>query len=213
MDAAQLQHGVKTRWQNVKDYLAKVPDWRWKLYAGIDIVLCLYLAWCKWGPQPADPGAVTISVPKAPQIAQMETKIVYVPKLVVIKEKADAVAKLELPATEAHNPKEELLTAAAVAANHYGATAVVFVNASTGQSRTDIVYKKAPWFSFERGNTAGVGVGYSSNDGTAGKVYYKRDVAQIKGVYIQGQLDAIARPDAKDRKAEIIPWANIEYRW
>jgi len=170
-----------------------------------------YMAWDKWGPQPAKPGSVVSDVPMPKEIIKMQTKVVYLP-VQVIKDKEEAVRKLGLP--ENKDPKEALFTAAKIEANRHGAKAAVFINSSSGKPKVDIVYEKAPWFSLQRTNYIGGSIGVSSLDGYIGRGYLKRDFAQVKGVYLQGELEGIARPNAPEgRKLEGIVWANLEHRF
>ena len=182
----------------------------WLIIAAVIFTL-IYLAWCRWGPQPAKPGSVIISAPPAPAIAQMETKTVYVPQLVVVKDKPAAVKKLGLPASEAFNPKEELLTSTAVQAARYGSKVTTFVNISTGKARTDVTINESPWFSFERGNIIGTEAGI----GLRGQYYqadYQRDIFQIKGVYVSVKGTALAYPQSV-KDSDLRAGVRVDYRW
>lgn len=169
-----------------------------------------YMGWLKFGPKPAKPGTTVISAPMEESIEHLETETTTT-TITYIKDKPAAVAKLGLPASEAMNPKESLLTANAVKANRYGATTAVFVNRSTGRPRTDIVYKDSPWFSMQRGNTVGIEAGY----GLRGQ-YYQADAAhdffQIKGNSVSGKVSAITFPQStKDSDVRI--GARVERRF
>lgn len=165
-------------------YLKTLPLKRYALYALLFLfAVGGYSAWLKWGPQPVKPGSVVVSAPLAKEVAKMDTKIIYVPRLVVIKEKAKAVAALKLPTSETDNPKEALLTATGIAANRYGATTAVFVNVSTGKARTDIVYKESPWFSLQRSNTVGIEAGYGMK-GKYAQIDAEHEFAQVKGNFV-----------------------------
>jgi hypothetical protein len=201
---------IKTQ---VTDRLYLIPSWRLKVYGGIVLLALLYFAWSLWGERALKPGSVVISAPVAPQIAKMETTYAPPIRLIVIKDKAKAVEKLGLPSSEAMDPKEALLTATAVRANRYGATVVTFANQTTGQVRSSIVVNKAPWFALERTNYVGGSVGIGV-DGYVGRIYAKRDLAQVKGNYLQVEIEAIARPTAiAGRTAEGVLWLNIERRF
>jgi hypothetical protein len=105
------------------------------------------------------------------------------------------------------------LTATAVKANRYGATVVTFANQTTGQIRSSIVVNKAPWFALERTNYVGGSIGIGI-DGYVGRLYVKRDLAQVKGNYLQAEIEAIARPTAiRGRTAEGVLWLNAERRF
>jgi hypothetical protein len=155
----------------------------WKLYLVDAVLLCVtgYLAWSLWGHKPPPAGSVTISVPQVDTLEEMETTTTTT-TLTIYKDKPAAVAALGLPASEAANPKEGLLTANEVEANKNGAVVTTFVNMSTGRPRTDIQYNKAPWFALQRGNTIGVGYELGSQ-GAKVPVYYKRDVLRIKDIH------------------------------
>lgn len=168
-----------------------IPNWKKYLYGGIIIASIAYLAWCRWGSQPLQPGAVIISAPKAPQIVKMETTKTPPVRIVVIKDKVSAIYKLGLPPSEAADPKEALLTATAVARNRNGATVTTFVNLSTGQSRTDVTANRSPWFQLEKGNTIGAEGGYSTR-GRYAQVDIEHEFMQVKGVFLAGKASATA---------------------
>ena len=127
----------------------------------------------------------------------------------MVADKKKAVERLGLPEDQADDPGEELETATDAPASKYGTTTATFVNVSTGTVRSVIVVKRAPWFSFERGNAIGGSVGISSTDGQIYRGYFRRDVAQIKGVYLQAEVEGVKRPG----KPEGVGWVNVEYRW
>ena len=163
----------------------------WKLYVGgaVLLLVIIYLGWMIWdikrpGPKPGD---IAISVPEPKVIQNMQRERI-ITNTYYIKDKEEALVKLGFPATEASNPKEQLLTAAGIAANKYGATVATFVNVSTGKPRTDIKYKEAPWFAFKRDLAVGVGTGVSTQGTTyAGRV--RLDVMQIKEVTISPEIE------------------------
>lgn len=183
------------------------PRWRLWLWAGIATFALAYLAWCKWGPQPAKPGAI-IKATTSPKIADMERKAVTPKKLMVFTPKAEAVKKLKLPPDQAGNDDEELFEATEAPPNRYGLTTATFVNITTGKPRTVIVVKKAPLFQFERGNRVGAEYGISSK-GRYFQGDYQRDIISVKGVVLGVRGAVISYPSETDATAGV----RAEYRW
>jgi len=183
----------------------------WKLAAVALILLSGYLTWCWYGPKAPKPGTVVQAV-ESPKIATMEKRSITPKHVMVIADKAKAVDKLGLtPAAIRIN--EELLTAPVAPATRYGSTTAVFLNTSTGQTRSIDIIKPAPWFALERTNYLGGSIGASIFDGTMYRGYYRRDILQIKGVYLQGEGQAISKPDSRYERGDLIGWMNLEYRW
>ena len=204
----KLRETLKTKWS---DILLR-PNWQKYLFVLLLLLIGIYFAWLKLGKKEVTPGS-TIQALTVPSIAQMEQKTITPSKLVVIKDKQKAIEKLKLSVEQQPTKSEEIIRAVLVPKLKYGGTAAVFVNTTTGKSRTVITANKSPWFSFEKTNYLGLNLGVSTNDGVIGKCYYKRDIAQIKGIYLQPQIEVIARPDSKDRSLEGIGSINIEGRW
>ena len=191
---------VKARiWATPKPYLY--------LAGAVAVFLIAYGAWLKWGTKPAKPNDITISAPVAKEVQSMPTATT-ITKIVYIKDKPAAVAKLGLPPGEASNPKEELVTATGIKPNKYGATTAVFINTSTGQTRTDIRYKESPWFVFRNDLAMGVGAGI----GTEGKALAGRlrlDMVQIKEVTISPELEGnYAENRAHQLEGRAMIWAE-----
>jgi hypothetical protein len=207
-----MQYSIDDLRKDVNLIKAKPP---WQLYLGGAVLLfiIIYIGWSFWGHKPPKPGTVVTNVPVAKEIEDMETTTTTT-TITYIKNKEEAVKKLGLPASEASNPKEVLQTAGHVEPNKNGAVVAVFINRSTGKSKMDIKYNNAPWFKLERENTIGMGIGASTLDGYIGKVYLKRDIAQVKGIYMQVSGEAIIRPSGPpDRKVEAIGLINMEKRF
>lgn len=165
------------------------PRNRLIIYGVVAVAGLAYLAWVKWGAKPMAPGQV-VTAPVAKAVADMPTKTVAVPKLQVIKDGVRATEKLKIPPPL---PREEVQTAVAVQPAKYGATATVFVNTSTGQTRTVVKANSAPWFALERGTTFGAEVGIGSH----GRYYQtdvQRDVFSIKGVTFAARGEVISYP-------------------
>lgn len=194
---------LKTEYSN----FLTAPKWRRYVWLAVALFVAAYLAWCRFGPQPVKPGAM-IAVHTSAKVADMERKAVTPKKVMVLTPKKEAVERLNLPPGEAANDDEEIVEATDAPASHYGTTTVTFLNMSTGQPRTVIRVKEAPWFSFERGNTLGVEVGIGSH----GRYYqgdYQRDICQVKGVYLSGRGSVMSYASETDWRAG----TRLEYRW
>lgn len=185
------------------------PRWRRYLWLGVAAFTGIYLLWCKYGSRPPSPGKVIESAPP-PKAVAAEPKKTIATKVQVYREPERVTRKLDLPPPK---PREEVQTAADIPKLKNGGTAAVFLNTSTGQTRVEIKAKEAPLIAFERTNYLGGSIGASTGDGVGYRGYYKRDILQIKGAFIQGEGQAIYRPASKDKSLEGIVWANIEYRW
>jgi hypothetical protein len=185
----------------------------WKLYLGgaVLLLIIIYLGWMIWDIKRPSPkaGDIAISVPEAKVIQNMQRERI-ITNTYYIKDKEAAVRDLGLPASESSNPKEQLLTASAVAANRYGATTAVFVNISTGRPRTDIKYKESPIFAFKRDMAYGIGAGIGTQgQALAGRI--RLDALQIKGVTVSPEIE-LNYADRRDKQVEgrFLIWA--EYR-
>lgn len=195
------------------EYKAISTGPKWKVITVIAILcaVLVYLGWMLWDIKHpgAKAGDVQISVPEPKVIQNMQRERI-ITNTYYIKDKEAAVKELGLPASEASNPKESLLTAAKVEANRYGATAVVFVNRSTGRPRSDVKYNLSPIFAFKRDIAYGVGAGIGTQGQTlAGRI--RLDVAQIKEVTISPEVE-LNYADRRDKQIEgkFLIWA--EYR-
>lgn len=181
-----------------------IPRWRIYLYAALVVAGLAYLAWSIWGPRPPAPGQ-TITAQTAPAVAKMPQKVITPRKVVVIADPVRATEKLKIPPPQRN---EEVQTAVVVPQTRYGGTATVFLNSSTGQSRTVIRANESPWFRFERENRAGVEVGIGSH----GRYYqadYQRDILSVKGVVVSGRAAVVSYPDETSWSAGV----RAEYRW
>jgi len=175
----------------------------WKLAAVAALLLCGYLAWSWYGARPPKPGAIMPAV-ESPKIATMPKKTITSP-VVVVADKTAAAKKLKLPEPDLH---EELQTAIDAPPLKHGGTVAVFLNTSTGQTRSVTIVKPVPWFALERGNILGAEVGI----GAAGRYYqgdYQRDIFQIKGVYFSGRAAVTSYQDLTDWRIGF----RGEYRW
>lgn len=188
--------------------LLNIPTWRRYLYGAVAISVVGYLAWCRFGPQPLAPGkAVLVAEPK--EVAGESKKKIVAP--VQVYENGERVAKkLGVNPPQRNEAVQQAVT---IPRLKNGGKAVTFLNTTTGKSRTEIVADPSPWFSLERNNYLGGSLGASTVDGIIGRAYYKRDLLQVKGLFLQPELEVIARPNSPDRKVEAIGWANVEYRW
>jgi hypothetical protein len=174
------------------------------LYGALALLGAAYLAWSIWGPRPLVPGqAVTAQPAKA--VEDLPQRVITPRRVVVIADGPRAAEKLKIGPPVAH---EEVQTSVTVPETKYGGTASVFLNTSSGQSRTIIKANEAPWFRFERGNTLGVGVGIG-RDGRYFTADYQRDLLSIKGAVVTVRAGVTSWQDRTDAKGE----ARIEYRW
>jgi len=207
---SQIKSRVPERLTSEYNNFLTAPAWRRYLWLAVAVALAGYLLWCRFGTQPIKPGT-TVDAPTSPQIAQMARAEIHPQKVVVFADKAAAVKKLGLPPEQAMDPKEALFQSTSTPATRHGSTTTTFLNTSTGRPRSVTTILPAPWFALERTNYAGVGIGMSSSDGVVYQAFLKRDLAQVKGVYLQGEAQVIARPSSIDRKLEGIGWANAVY--
>ena len=183
------------------------PKWRRYLWLFLVLFGMAYLAWCKWGPQPVKPGA-TIAAQTSPKIADMPRKMITPKKLVVFKDKQAAVEKLGLPPEEGGKKDEELLEGLKIPALKYGGDSAVFINTSTGQTRTTIQANKAPLFRFERGMELGAEVGMGAK-GRYVQGDIQRDVFSVKGVIVGGKAAVTSYPTETDWRIGI----RAKYQW
>lgn len=191
---------LKTKW-------LALPRWQLWCTAALAVFALVYLAWCKWGTPPVKPGQ-TVDAVTSPKVADMERKPVAPAKLMVFTPKAEAVKRLKLPPQEAANEDEEVFEATDAPPTRYGTQTVTFVNMSTGTPRSVVTAKTAPWFRFERGNTAGVECGL----GPKGRYFqgdYQRDICSIRGVILAARVSVTSYPTETDWRAG----ARVEYRW
>jgi len=92
-----------------------------------------------------------------------------------------------------------------------GGTAVVRADTNTGLITTQFKPNPPPWFAFEDKNYIG-GAYRQSSQGASVPVWLKRDIAQVKGFFVQAEVGGIVPLD--DRvKGEIHIQAGVEYRW
>jgi hypothetical protein len=193
--------------QALKDRLAAPPRWQLWVAAALIIFAAVYLAWCKWGAKPVRPGQTVAAV--APSSVKDEPKKAITPKQVIVyRDRVKVVEKLGLPAAEGANDEEEVIEATEAPASRYGTQTATFVNVSTGQVRSVVKANSAPWFRFERGNTAGAEIGI----GPKGRYFqgdYQRDILSVKGVILAGRVSVTSYPGQTDARAGV----RAEYRW
>lgn len=177
------------------------------LLATLAIFIAAYLAWLRFSPPPPKPGMVIAAAPPPKAVADQPVKVVNVP-VIVYRDRVKVIEKLGLPPS---SPREEVQTAFDIPRLKYGGTGAVFVNTTTGQSRTAIIAKEAPWISFERDNeiNAGVKVGTSSR---RAEIEYRRDILQVKGVGVMLTTGASASIDGPmDPEWNVA--AKLKYSW
>ena len=187
--------------------LLAAPRWKRNTLLAVVAMAAVYLLWCRFGPQPIKPGQ-TVAAVTAPKIATMAREEITPRRVVVFKDKAEAVKRLNLPKEQAANPQEKLLDATVAPASRYGTTTAVFLNTSTGKPRSTVTANKAPWFAFERGNEIGgeIGVG---NRGRYIQGDYQRDLASVKGAIIGIKLGATSYLTETDWQTGV----RLKYRW
>lgn len=203
MDLKQTQQNLKSRYQGL--------GWKRYLIAGLLLLALIYVLWLRFfQPKPLPTGAIT-TAPPAKQLDGMPQKEITPKQVIVYRDKIKVIERLKLSPAEAGNPDEEIQTAVDLPKLKYGGTATVFLNTSTGKNRTLVKAKTSPLFAFRADNSLGVGYGIGTQGQTAA-IRYRRDVAQIKEVYLSGEIEANyagARKDPVEGKAMI--WG--EYRW
>ncbi|CAK0753667.1 conserved hypothetical protein [Gammaproteobacteria bacterium] len=192
---------------------AKVPEGpKWKLIVFAILALCVggYLIWSHVRTPPPQPGAITHPAPavSAAKVEgpKMEVPLQIVPPAAVLK-KFSRLGPI--------SPSNPVVDTAKIPRTDNGGATVTFMNTTTGKASTVFIPAAAPWFALEGKNYLGGSIGFSSEDKTVYRGYYKRDIAQVKGAFLQGEAQGIARPNAVDRRRAVegIVWANVEYRW
>jgi hypothetical protein len=210
--------------QKIKDTAVLVYKSPW-LYYGVIIAVVLfamsYFIYLEFTPAPAAPGVVQVA--QTPKVLQdLPRKELVAQKVIVYRNKQDVVSKLKMIVAAAEtpevaaliaDPKVEVLSATITPPNRHGSVTTTFLNTSTGKVTPVNQLTPASWFSFERTNYIGVSVGGSTIDSGMGRVYYKRDFAQSKDFYLQGEIEGIVRPESVDRRLEGIVWINTEKRF
>ncbi len=168
----------------IKTELLKTPKRRLYLYGAFVVFLLIYSAWLILHKPDIKPGQ-TVTAPPA-KVVNNEPKIAIQPeKVIVYRDKIRVVEKMGLPQP---SHREEVQTTAEIPKLKYGGTAAVFLNTSTGQSRTEIKSNKAPWFAFKNDLAVGAGVGVGTEGKTlAGRIRY--DIAQVKNLTISPELE------------------------
>ena len=183
------------------------PKWRRYLWLFLALFGMAYLAWCKWGPQPVKPGSV-MAGKTSPRVADLERKTLEPKKLIVFKDKARAVSRLNLPSSEAAEPREEMLESTDAPPSRYGTTTTTFINMSTGMPRSVIQANKAPLFRFERGMELGAEVGMGAK-GRYVQGDIQRDVFSVKGVIVGGKAAVTSYPTETDWRVGV----RAKYQW
>jgi len=200
-------------WQYLLNFKSKLTGVaQWKLIAFASLALCVtgYLIWSHVRTPPPVAGAIIHPAP-AVQAEKVPGPTLKVPLRIV----PPVAVEKKFPQLGPIAPSKPVVDTAVIPRTDNGGATVSFANISTGEVSTVFIPAKAPWISLEARNYAGVAIGASTYDGAVGKAYYKRDVLQVKGVFLQVEADAIARPNAVDRGrvVEGVGWVNIEIRW
>lgn len=191
------------------DKIKAMPRNRLYSLAAVAVFMVVYLLWCRFSPkprtvltfQPAHTSASIVNLEKVPVVG---------PKQIWVFDKKKAGAKLDIPAEEAVNDSEQIVSAVDTKPGPKadGSRVVTFINSSTGQSHSVVQDIPRSFISFERGNELGAGYGIGRG-GTVAAVRYRRDLLRVGSVYVTGELEANQTPTKTEGKA--MGWAV--YRW
>ena len=171
-------------------------------------ILVALLAWFLWSwyggrPEITVAGYTSAKVPAA--IAPLPKKVIT-GKAEVYKDKKKAMKKLGMKEEDSTDENEDLGTAAEIPATPAGATAVVFLNHSTGKFRTVVKAKPIPLFSLEKGTEIGIRYGLTTSGGQAAALFIRQDFARLGKAYLSeyGEVNAVAGPDPRTEAKAMI---------
>ena len=187
--------------------ISRIPVWRRYLYGFLVLLGSVYIGWSIWWPTPQKPSAgFQVAKPAVPT-AKVPGPVVKVPIKIVPK----AAVKDKFPEAHVDDPDEEVIDTADIGDAPNGATTVTTLNTITGESKTEVKIKEAPWFAFEHGNTAGVGYEVGTQ-GSKVPIYYRRDILRIKDLHLVGEVGGkIALSPAQ--QSEVHGAGLVEMRW
>lgn len=190
------------------DKFSSIPIWRQWVYVSIVLFVVMYGAWATLRTPPVVPGQVVNALP-ARKLEGMPTVAVQPLQVIVYRDRAKVVERLGLPLETGTVPDEEVINSVDVPPLKYGGSSTVFLNTSSGQSRTVIKANNAPWFQFRKDLSAGVGMGV----GTAGKTLAGRlrlDMVQIKSVVLSVEGEGNYAENRKDPiEGRAMIWATV----
>lgn len=184
------------------------PNWRQYAVLALVLIILVYLLWSMFHKKPEPTKVFTAAIPavNAPKVAgpALQQPIRIIEKH-YIQEKFPEYHG-------ADDPKDQVVDTIKVPVSDNGATVISKVDTATGEVTSQIEQKAAPWFQFEDKNYLGAAYRLTSNGGKSVPFWYKRDIAQIKGVFIQIEAGGKIPLDATD-KVEAHIQAGAEYRW
>lgn len=176
------------------------------LYGFAAVISAGYLAWSLWGLQPqtaasgfvaAKPAILSAKVP-GPTI-----QVKVVPKSVV---------KKKFPQAHIEGEGTEVIDTTIIPPAPDGATTITTIDPD-GEARTEIMINQAPWFALQRKNYLGAGYELHLNGEQKIKLYYKRDLARVKDLYLQAEAQIKIPTNFIRSDIEGYAGGNVEYRF
>lgn len=183
-----------------------MPKWRMYLYGAVALISAGYLAWSIWSTRPQSPAAGF--VPAKPAVISAKIpgptlQVKIIPK---------AAVKKKFPQAHVDGPGVEVIDTAIVPPAPDGAVTITTID-QTGEARTEIQLKQAPWFALQRRNYLGIGYELHLNGEQNIKLYYKRDLVRIKNLYLQGEAEIKIPVNYTRGEIEGYAGGNAEYRF
>ncbi len=173
------------------------------------IAIAIYLAWSVYGNRPQQPSAGFVHTKPAVSSPKITGPNLTAPLKVVPK----TAVKGKFPDAHIDDPDEEVIDTADIEPAPNGATTITTMNIQTGESRTELKMKEAPWFALERQNYLGLGYELHFNGEQMGKVYYKRDLLRIKDAHLQAETVIRFPVNGSQNKVEGFVGVNTEWRF
>lgn len=189
--------------------LTKLPTWRRYLYGGILLAVLAYLAWSKWGPRPQLPAAGFVAAKPAVSAKKVDGPLLKVPLRIVPKESV----KRKFPDAHIDDPEDEVIDTADIDPTPNGAIAITTIDTATGEAKTEVKMKEAPWFALERQNYLGLGYELHTDGSQKVKLYLKRDLFRVKDAHAQAEALVRAPINGGSDGVEGYVGGNVEYRF
>lgn len=189
--------------------LSLFPVWRRYLYGGVLLAVVAYIAWSKWGPRPQLPVAGFVAAKPAVSAKKVDGPLLKVPLRIVPKESV----KRKFPSAHIDDPKDEVIDTAEIGPAPNGAVTITTVDTQTGEAKTEVKMKEAPWFALERQNYLGLGYELHTDGSQKVKLYLKRDLFRIKDAHAQAEAQVRATINGDSGQVEGYVGGNVEYRF
>ena len=200
---------MTARLYNFTAGLSKLPTWRRYLYGGILLAVLIYLAWSKWWPRPQLPVAGFVAAKPAVSAKKVDGPLLKVPLRIVPKESV----KRKFPEAHIDDPKDEVIDTADIDPAPNGAITITTVDTQTGEAKTEVKMKEAPWFALERQNYLGLRYELHTDGSQKVKIYLKRDLFRIKDAHAQAEAQLRAPINGSGGQVEGYVGGNAEYRF